>query len=184
MNDDTDAAPVRPHPIGPGARFAAAWEQTPSVEALRAVVNAGARVRPAVARRSGLTETEISTLERLIAGPVGFAELARLLEVSTAAATGIGDRLEGHGHAVRRAHPSDRRRVELHITDSGREEVLGQLLPMFRALAELDARFSPGEREVVARYLQGAIAAFALAAAGTAGAEAADSPSVRSDEPG
>ena len=39
---------------------------------------------------------------------------------------------------------------------SGRAEVVGHLLPMFRALAELDAGLSAEEREVVTRYLRGA----------------------------
>ena len=180
MSDITDTPQQPGHPVGPATAFADAWEQTPSLEALRSLVRVGSRVRPAVARRSGLTETELVTLERLVEGPVGFAELARLLEVSTAAATGIGDRLEGHGHAVRRAHASDRRRVELHITDSGREEVLGHLMPMFRALAELDAGFSPEERAVVARYLDGARAALTRAAEGPA----ADDPDLSGAGPG
>lgn len=180
MSDINHPTPEPRHPVGPATAFADAWEQTASLEALRALVAVGARVRPAVARRSGLTETELVTLERLVEGPVGFAELARLLEVSTAAATGIGDRLEGHGHAVRRAHPSDRRRVELHVTQSGREEVLGHLLPMFRALAELDAGFSPEERAVVARYLDGARAALTRAAEGP-GADTPDAPDLSAD---
>lgn len=181
-----DPAARPPHPAGPATRFADAWEQTSSLEALRALVRAGARVRPAVARRSGLTETELVTLERLVEGPVGFAELARMLEVSTAAATGVGDRLEGHGHAVRRAHPSDRRRVELHVTDSGREEVLAHLVPMFRALAELDAGFSPDERAVVTRYLEGARAALERAADGPPASEDPPGPGgdVSGDAPG
>ena len=36
---------------------------------------AARRVNPAIARRSGLTPSELITLERLMAGPVGFAEL-------------------------------------------------------------------------------------------------------------
>jgi DNA-binding MarR family transcriptional regulator len=167
VSDINQPLPDPRHPVGPATAFAAAWEQTASLEALRALVKVGSQVRPAVARRSGLTESELVTLERLVEGPVGFAELARMLRVSTAAATGVGDRLEGHGHAVRRAHPSDRRRVELHVTQSGREEVLAHLLPMFRALAELDAGFSPEERAVVARYLDGARAALVHAAEGT-----------------
>lgn len=183
MSDINHPTPEPRLPVGPATAFADGWEQTASLEALRALVAVGSRVRPAVARRSGLTETELVTLERLVEGPVGFAELARLLEVSTAAATGIGDRLEGHGHAVRRAHPSDRRRVELHVTQSGREEVLGHLLPMFRALAELDAGFSPEERAVVARYLDGARAALTRAADGP-GADAPDVPDLSADAPG
>lgn len=183
MSDINHPTPEPRLPVGPATAFADGWEQTASLEALRALVAVGSRVRPAVARRSGLTETELVTLERLVEGPVGFAELARLLEVSTAAATGIGDRLEGHGHAVRRAHPSDRRRVELHVTQSGREEVLGHLLPMFRALAELDAGFSPEERAVVARYLDGARAALTRAAEGP-GAADPDAPGLSADGPG
>ncbi|MCL8025414.1 MarR family transcriptional regulator [Nocardioides bruguierae] len=140
--------------------FVDRWQQTDALLALRAAVRAAGRVRPAVARRAGLGESELIALERLVDGPAGPAELARLLGVSTAAATGLGDRLEEHGHAERRPHPSDRRRVELHVTDSGREEVLGHLMPMFAVLAELDAGFSDDERAVVARYLDGARAAF------------------------
>lgn len=164
MNDHSQPSPPGPHPAGPASRFADSWERSDALVALEELSRAARRVTPAVARHAGLTETEMATLERLVRGPVGFAELARLLEVSTAAATGIGDRLERHGHAVRRAHVSDRRRVELHLTASGREAVLVHLLPMFRELAELDARFTPEERAVVARYLDGARAAFERAA--------------------
>ena len=45
------------------------------------------------------------------------------------------------------------------ITPEGRSEVLGHLLPMFTALGELDRSLSDEEREVVARYPTGAIAA-------------------------
>lgn len=163
MNDN-HADQGDPHPVGPATAFADAWVQSEALLALRALSTAVGRVRPAVARRSGLTETELVALERLVQGPVGFADLARLLEVSTAAATGVGDRLEGHGHAVRRAHASDRRRVELHVTDAGREEVLAHLLPMFRDLAAVDEQFSDEEKAVVARYLDGARSAFERAA--------------------
>lgn len=160
MNEFSSDPPPHAHPVGPATRFTDDWEQTDSLRALREAVAAAGRVRPVVARRSGLTESELVTLERLVSGPVGFGELARLLEVTTAAATGIGDRLERHGHAERRRHASDRRRVELHITPSGREEVLTHLMPMFGALAALDEQFSLEERAIVARYLAGARRAF------------------------
>lgn len=44
------------------------------------------------------------------------------------------------------------------ITDTGREEVLGYLVPMFRQLQALDADFSDEERLVVLRYLKAATA--------------------------
>ena len=145
---------------GPATEFADSWEQTGSLDALREVVEAGARVRHAVSRRAGLSETELVALQHLMAEPLGPAEIARRLEVTTAASTGIVDRLARRGHVERHSHEADRRRTEVHVTDSGREEVLAHLLPMFIALDTLDRSFTADERAVVERYLRGAIAAF------------------------
>ena len=146
---------------GPASEFADAWEQTGSLEALREVVDAGARVRHVIARRAGLAESDLVAMELLMHGAAGPGELARHLDVSTAAATGLADRLVARGHVERRPHEGDRRRTSLQVTASGREEVLGHLLPMFRALDRLDRSFSAADRAVVERYLRGAVEAFA-----------------------
>lgn len=111
-------------------------------------------------RRSGLGETELVALEHLVESPSGPGELARLLEVSTAASTGVVDRLERRGHVERRPHAEDRRRTEVHVTTAGREEIVGHLMPMLVALRELDEGLSEQEREVVLRFLDGARDAF------------------------
>ena len=147
--DNTDG------PVGaPATGFVAAWRQTDTLTALRELLDASAAVRPTVAERAGVTQTELVALEHLIREPLGPAEVARLLGVTSAAATGIVDRLEARGHVERRPHPTDRRRTELVITATAREEVLAHLLPMFRALAELDAALPEDERVVVHRYLR------------------------------
>lgn len=138
---------------GPATDFVSTFRQTATLSALRELVDVAGAVPAAVAGRAGLSRTELSTLEHLINGPLGPAELARLLGVTSAATTGIADRLSTRGHVTRRPHPGDRRRTELLITDSAREEVLGHLLPMFRGLAEMDAELDDAEREVVERYL-------------------------------
>ena len=138
------------------------WDQTPSLQALRELLAAGARVNHVVARRAGLSPTELSTLEHLSREPIGPAEVARRLEVSTAAATGIVDRLVSRGHVQREPHPEDRRRTRLMVTDSGRREAVGHLLPMFIALDQLDRSFTEEEQAVVERYLRGAIEALAV----------------------
>ena len=125
---------------------------------------AAARVNHVVARRAGLTETELVALQHLsreeIEGnTIGAAEIARRLDAATAAATGIVDRLVARGHVERRPHPDDRRRTNLVITTSGRREAVAHLMPMFVALDRLDRGFSPEERAVVARYLEGVRAA-------------------------
>jgi DNA-binding MarR family transcriptional regulator len=144
----------------PDQEPAQGWDESGSLEALRGLVTTGARVNHVVARRAGISDTELVTLEHLGREQIGPAEVARRLEVSTAAATGIVDRLVARGHVERRPHPADRRRTELVLTESGRGEVVGHLLPMFIALDQLDRSFSQEERAVVERYLRGAIAAF------------------------
>jgi DNA-binding MarR family transcriptional regulator len=132
---------------------------SPATLALRDLMEAGALLRHVVSRRAGLSETEMTALNHLSRDALGPAEVARLLEVSTAASTGIVDRLVDRGHAERRPHPDDRRRVEVHLTDSGRSEIIEHLGPMFARLAALDASFDEAELVVVERYLRGAIAA-------------------------
>lgn len=130
------------------------------MEIVRDLVNASVDLRHAVMRRSGLGETELVALQHLTDTAHGPAELARLLDVSTAASTGIVDRLERRGHVERRPHAVDRRRTEVHLTDSGRAEVLGLLMPMLVALRALDGDFDEAEHAVIRRYLLGATSAF------------------------
>jgi DNA-binding MarR family transcriptional regulator len=136
------------------------WDASGTLVALRELLTSGARVNHVVARRAGISDTELVTLEHLSREQIGPAEVARRLEVSTAAATGIVDRLVSRGHVERRPHTADRRRTELVLTDSGRGEVVGHLLPMFIALDRLDREFDEAERATIERYLRGAIAAF------------------------
>lgn len=145
----------------PASSFTDGWQRTGSLEALREAVAAARRVRHVIARRAGLTETDLVAMQHLLETPVGPGDLARLLDVTTAAATGLVDRLERRGHVERRPHDRDRRRTTVQVTPAGREEMLGHLLPMFLALDRLDRSFTAEERAVVERYLCGAAAAFA-----------------------
>jgi DNA-binding MarR family transcriptional regulator len=81
------------------------------------------------------------------------------LGVTSAASSGIVDRLEARGHVVREPDEHDGRRTRVVLTHSGREDVLGHLMPMFVALRELDATLDEDERRVVDRFLEGAAAA-------------------------
>ena len=62
------------------------WEQTESLQALTDLLAASARLVRTVARRAGLSETEVLALQHLSRDPIGPAEVARRLDVSTAAA--------------------------------------------------------------------------------------------------
>ena len=126
---------------------------------LRTLTQLAGQVAPAVAKRASLTHNELRALEHLMEQPMGPGELSRLLGVSSAAASGIIDRLETRGHAQRTSHETDGRRTSVTISASGREEVVGYLMPMFRELAILDADLDDAERAAVERFLTGAIRA-------------------------
>ncbi len=141
----------------PHTAYVEDWHQTSTLLALRELLQIAHQVGPAVAKRAELGHSELAALELLVERQVGPADLARHLGVTSAASSGIVDRLVARGHVRREADESDGRRTRVVLTDSGREEVLGHLMPMFVSLAQLDATLSAEERAVVDRYLRGAI---------------------------
>ncbi|WP_244246827.1 MarR family winged helix-turn-helix transcriptional regulator [Nocardioides euryhalodurans] len=129
---------------------------TSTLQLLRRLLDVAQQSGPAVARRAELSHTELTALEMLTRQAWGPGELARHLGVTSAAASGIVDRLAARGHVERVPHEADRRRTQVVLTESGRRDVLGHLMPMFAALDELDRGLSDAEREVVDRYLAAA----------------------------
>ena len=130
-----------------------------SLDALQELVDVAGQVPHEVARRAGLSTSELHSLRHLMDTPMGPVELARALGVTSAASSGVVDRLVARGHAQRRPHADDGRRTEVVITESGRLEVFERLAPMFAALSALDSSLTDDERDLVERYLRGATAA-------------------------
>jgi DNA-binding MarR family transcriptional regulator len=135
------------------------WRPSPTLDTLQQVIDVAQALPESVARRAGLSVTELHSLRALSQKPMGPAELARLLRVTSAASSGVVDRLVARGHAERQPHPVDGRRTEVVITDSGRRDVNAQLRPMFQGLAAVDNALTDAEREVVQRYLAGVLEA-------------------------
>jgi DNA-binding MarR family transcriptional regulator len=135
------------------------YQGSGSLDALQELVDVAGQVPHEVARRAGLSTSELHSLRHLMDSPMGPVQLARALGVTSAASSGVVDRLVARGHAERRPHAGDGRRTEVVITESGRVEVFRRLAPMFSALARLDSSLSDDERDVVERYLRGATAA-------------------------
>ena len=133
------------------------WQRSQTLQTLRRLLTTSGQVAPALARRTGLSQTELSVLEHVMEEPMGPSELAQRVGVTTAAASGIVDRLVARGHAERQPHPTDRRRTAVVCTASGREEMMGHLMPMFLELAQLDAGLSEDERVVIRNFLAAAI---------------------------
>lgn len=58
-------------------------------------------------------------LIKLAQAPMTLREIAQVAEVDPSAATVAADRLERRGLVERRAHPDDKRRRLVHLTDAG-----------------------------------------------------------------
>ncbi|KAA1422993.1 MarR family transcriptional regulator [Mumia zhuanghuii] len=138
----------------------AAPEEHKNPQLLSLAVEKAWQVRSLVGQQARLSQLELSALQFLADRVAGPAELSRALAVSTAAVTGLVDRLVARGYIERTPDPEDRRRTAIHLTRSGRRSLVEHLQPMLIALRDLDADFTAAESAAVERYLLRAIDAF------------------------
>ncbi len=113
--------------------------------------------------RTSLTvnATDLDAMQHLIdAGSLSPSELARRLELSSAAVTSVVDRLELAGHARRERHPTDRRALLVVPSQGSIGRALGEVIPMASALDAVLDDFSVDERDTIARYLDAVIVAY------------------------
>lgn len=128
-------------------------------ERVRALSRALTTFTATTARILGLVPSDVLALEHLFAdGPLGPADIAARLGMTTPAATALVDRLERAGHVERRPHPSDRRRLEIVPTAQAEAAAYAAIAEMIEGMAEVGARLTLAERAVVARYLDDATA--------------------------
>ena len=126
-------------------------------ERVRALARALGSFTTTAARILGLAPSDLLALEHLSAeGPLGPADIAHRLGMTTPAATALVDRLERAGHVERRPHPTDRRRLEVVPTPQAEAAAYAAIAEMIDGMADVGARLTPAERAVVARYLDGA----------------------------
>jgi len=130
-------------------------------ERVRALARSLVAFNAAAARDLGLAPSDVWALEHLfVEGPLGPAEIAGRLGMTTASATALVDRLERAGHVERRPHPTDRRRLAVVPTAHAAAATYAAIAPMVEGMEAVGAALTPEERAVVARYLDGAIAVF------------------------
>jgi|GEM_PF-578790 len=96
--------------------------ETAIVAALRRIVRAVDLHSQFLRERCGLTGPQLAVLRQLerADAPLTPAAVAQRVHLSRATVTGICARLERGGHIERRPSPTDRRSVELWLTESGR----------------------------------------------------------------
>lgn len=112
-------------------------------------------MQAAMGRRLALGETDLNAMEELVEAdePLGPVELGNRLGIRSASATVLVDRLEEAGHLRRERHPSDRRRIRLHTTESARTEVRAALAPVIAAIDKIASRLDEEQSRVVLEFL-------------------------------
>ena len=86
---------------------------------------------------------------------LSMSSIARMMGHSTAAATGMVDKLEEMGHLKRFTAASDRRKIMVRITPQGKELVARMRQNIARDLAALMAQEDPAPLKKVRRIISG-----------------------------
>jgi DNA-binding MarR family transcriptional regulator len=123
--------------------------------ALRRIIRAIDLYSSRLNEEYGLTGPQLAALHELRrAGSIPAHELARALQVSQPTVTGILDRLERRGLVARTRSGTDRRLVNITVTQAGRQ-VLEAAPPLLQErFGEQLARLEPWERTLILAILQ------------------------------
>ncbi len=105
-----------------------------------------------------LNRTDMRTLHFLIAcahrGELATpSAIAAHLGISTASTTKLLDRLERGGHITRESHPSDRRALVIRVTPETHQAAMSTVGRQQARRFNAAARLTPGERDVVIRFV-------------------------------
>ena len=124
------------------------------IKLMRAAESVGARTLKPI-ECTGLTAGQFGVLEALWhLGPMTLGDLARKHLRSPNNLTVIVDNLERDGLARRERDAADRRRIIVHLTDRGREQIAA-VFPLHAAsVAQEMAILTEGEQDELARLLR------------------------------
>lgn len=132
-----------------------AGEAADPTRAVREVLQAAAAANLVIARRLGLTLTDLTAFDHLLAGPpLGTGELAERLGMRSPSATAVLDRLESAGLVRRSHHPTDRRRVQVEVSAEGRARAEAALAALVGELDGLAEQLTAAERDLVGGHLR------------------------------
>jgi DNA-binding MarR family transcriptional regulator len=118
---------------------------------------ADARQRGALARRLGLTDSEVLAVQHLArTGELTPGQLGALLQLSSGGTTGLIHRLERAGHVSRHAHPRDRRSAVLRLTPAIAGWAADAWAPFVAEVDALASSLPERDQQVVRRFVEGA----------------------------
>ena len=118
---------------------------------------ADARQRTTLARRMGLTQTELLAIEHLArAGPLTPGRLRPLLQLSSAGTTGVIDRLRRGGHITRHTHAQDARSAVVRLTPETATWATKAWAPYVNEIDTVIGALSDDDRDLIEHFLDDA----------------------------
>lgn len=122
---------------------------------LRRLLLTAPAVHAELAARVGVGVTDLLALDHLTSAPepIGVGELSRMLNIRSASATVLVDRLVASGHLERGRHPSDGRRTSLYPTTAAHDDVRAALGPLIDDISRITGELSPTQAAAVLRFL-------------------------------
>lgn len=145
MDRMQDAHVVHPSPVG-RVREASML--------LREILDLTVDLEADVGAELDVNRRDFEAMQQLVmSGPLSPTEIARRLDVSTAAATLIVDRLVAVGHVARRPHPNDRRGVLVVPNPASVDRAMARILPLISGVDRVLDDFTDEEQSVITQYL-------------------------------
>jgi DNA-binding MarR family transcriptional regulator len=128
--------------------------------ALESTGQANQALQRRITAASGLGPTDVNAVLFLLTADVAGTtvtpkDLATQLHMSTAAASGLVDRLERAEYVPREPHATDRRGITVVLTEEGRRRAQATIGRVYQRLLDLAESLSPEEAAAVLRFLQG-----------------------------
>jgi DNA-binding MarR family transcriptional regulator len=113
-----------------------------------------ARMHLEMSESLGMSAGELLALAYLsVDGPLGPTELTHRLHITTGAMTAMLDRLAERDYVVREPHATDRRRIVVTLTKSGRDRIFTQVHGMANEVVAISDELPADERAVIGRYI-------------------------------
>jgi DNA-binding MarR family transcriptional regulator len=126
-------------------------------EVIRGLLNrkilAAYRQRLAVARRLGMTESEVTALAYLAQGPLTPGQLGERLLLTSGGVTALLHRLERAGHITREPHPHDKRSVIVRADPAIVEQASQCYAPLMEATDVAINKLSVRDRDMIRSFL-------------------------------
>lgn len=149
----------KPVPAEDGAPVYTPLEVTRAVRRLDMSL---AEMHLGVSGRMDMTAAELLAIAHIgMEGPLGPTELAHRLHLRTGAVTALLDRLAARDYIAREPHPSDRRKLIVRLTGTGRDDTMAVLGTMVDDVVAYVKTLPREDQQTVGRFIDGLVTVIA-----------------------